>query len=165
VLGSLILAAVVGLIMQNREQSFLDPIIAGANEQKTQVLLATTIEDIISEDLPRLETTIEQAVEHDPDIHSIKIADAKGKELVSWARSDLPQAVSYWFLFESRQPLQRLGKKVSFEGDIYGTMTIEWNRTRAAVAAEKHAYLVAFAVAFIIWLTSVIGFKLGRSRG
>lgn len=164
-LGAMVLAAGSGLVLWDRERAYLEPVHSAANEQKTLTLLSATVEDIISEDLPRLETTIEEVANSNRDLQSVRVVDRDGQELVTWSRSEVPQAVKYWYVFESSYPLERFAHNISFEGDVYGTMTIEWDRTRAGMAADKHAYMMAFAAALIAFLAAVIGFRLGRSRG
>ncbi len=157
-------AAGAGLVLKQQEQGFFGAMMTSEGEQRVELLIAASVEDIISEDVPRLETILEQVMANVPDVYSIRITDEDDKVLVSQKRTDGGQSATVPPLAVGDSSMQRLVKAVRFEGDTYGRMAVEWNLSRTNAQAEKHAYMVAIAAAVVCVLFSLLGYWFGRSR-
>lgn len=164
VLLAAVAAAGGGLVLKQQEMGFLGAMFTSEAEQRVELLISASVEDIISEDVPRLETTLEQVMANVPAVHSIRITDEDDKVLVEQKRAGGNLSEAALPYVGSEFPLQKLVKAVRFEGDTYGRMTVEWNQAGASVQAEKHAYMVAFMAAIACVLFGLVGFWFGRSR-
>ena len=157
-------AAGAGLVLKQQEQGFFGAMMTSEGEQRVELLISASVEDIISEDVPRLETTLEQVMANVPAVHSIRVSDEDDKVLVEQKRSGGTLSETALFV-GSESSMQRLVKAVRFEGDTYGRMTVEWNQSGASAQVEKHAYMVAIMAAIACLLFGLVGFWFGRSRG
>jgi hypothetical protein len=164
VLLAAVAAAGAGLFLKQQEQGFFSAMMTNEGEQRIELLISASVEDIISEDVPRLETTLEQVMANVPAVHSIRITDEDDKVLVEQKRSGGAQSEAALSFVGGESSMQRLVKAVRFEGDTYGRMTVEWNQSGASAQAEKHAYMVAFMAAIACVLFGLVGFWFGRSR-
>ncbi len=164
VLLAAVAAAGGGLVLKQQEMGFVSAMMASEAEQRVELLIAASVEDIISEDVPRLETTLEQVMANVPSVHSILIIDEDDKVLVEQKRAGGNQSDAALPFAGSDSSMQRLVKAVRFEGDTYGRMTVEWNQASASAQAEKHAYMVAFMAAIACVLFGLVGYWFGRSR-
>jgi hypothetical protein len=164
ILAVVVTAVIASLVLKGQETSFLNAVTADQSEKRIELLISASTEDIISEDVPRLETTLEQVILTDPDVHSVRVADEDGKVLLSQSKSGGPQTAQILPLIEHEFPLQRFVMPVRVEGDPYGKMIVEWNPARTGVQFEKHAYFVAGAVAMVGILFGLFGYWFGRSR-
>jgi hypothetical protein len=164
----LVIAAVAatgaGLVMKNQEQGFLSRMMAAESDQRIELLISASIEDIISEDVPRLETILEQVMANDPDVYSIRISDEDDKVLVSQKKAANARSGDVLPFMNSDFPLQRMLKTVRFEGDSYGKMAVEWDTSRTGLMIEKHAYRAASTVAIVCLLFGLLGYWFGRPR-
>jgi hypothetical protein len=164
ILAVVVIAVIAALILKSQESGFLNGMMADQSEKRIELLISASTEDIISEDVPRLETTLEQVILTDPDVHSIRVTDEDGKVLLSQSKSDGPQSEQILPFIEREFPLQRFVMPVLVEGDPYGKMIVEWNPSRTGVQIERHAYFVAGAVAIVGILLGLLGYWFGRSR-
>ncbi len=164
-LAVVVVAVVAALILKGQESGFLNAMTADQSEKRIELLISASTEDIISEDVPRLETTLEQVMLTDPDVHSIRVTDEDGKVLLSQSKPVAPQTAQILPMIEQEFPLQRFVMPVRVDGDPYGRMIVEWNPSRTGVQIERHAYFVAGAMAIVGILFGLLGYKFGRSRG
>lgn len=157
-------AAGAGLLLKQQEQGYLSAMATSEGERRVEMLISASLEDIISEDVPRLETTLEQVMENVPDIYLIRISDEDDKVLVEQRKADGSRSMAAAPRVGGDSTMQRLVKAVRFEGDTYGRMTVEWDPSRASAEAEKHAYMVASMAAIVCMLFGLLGYWFGRSR-
>jgi hypothetical protein len=153
-----------GIVLNGQERNFLNTMMAAESNQRVELLISASVEDIISEDVPRLETILEQVMANDPDVYSIRVTDEDGKVLVSQKKAANAQSGEVLAFMNSDFPLQRLVKDVRFEGDSYGKMMVEWDTMRTGAMIDKHAYMAAFAVAIMCLVFGMLGHWIGRSR-
>jgi hypothetical protein len=164
ILAVVVVALTAAFILKGQESGFLNAMMADQSERRIELLISASTEDIISEDVPRLESTLEQVILTDPDVHSIRVTDEDGKVLLSQSKSDGPQPEQILPFIEREFPLQRFVLPVLVEGDPYGKMIVEWNPSRTGVQIERHAYFLAGAVAIVGILFGLLGYWFGRSR-
>lgn len=94
-----------------------------------EVLAATSVDAILSEDRPVLSTTISSLVETDPDVEAVHIYNEAGELLADWydksATGKLAEKIEF-------------SRDVILEGDSYGRFDVSWN------VARQHAELADF---------------------
>ncbi len=164
ILAVVVVAVIAALILKGQESGFLNAMMADQSERRIELLISASTEDIISEDVPSLETTLEQVILTDPDVHSIRVTDEDGKVLLSQSKAGGPQSEQILPMIEHEFPLQRFVMPVRLEGDPYGKMIVEWNPSRTGVQLERHAYFIAGAVVMVGILFGLFGYWFGRSR-
>ncbi len=160
---AVVAAGGVGVVLKQQEQRVLGAMITSEGERQLDLLIAASLDDILSEDVPRLETILELVMENIPDVYSLRITDEDDKVLVEQKRA-ANQFSAAAAGGPGVSPLQRLVKPVRFEGETYGRMTIEWNPSHARTQMERHAYMLASAAAAVCLLFGLLGFWFGRAR-
>ena len=99
------------------------------NSHKTfSMLAATSIDAVVSEDRPLLETIVARSVAFDSDIISLTINNEIGEPLVTWTRQD--EAVPETTLHFSED--------VVFEGESFGSISIDWNVATLMHGIDSH---------------------------
>lgn len=134
------IAVVVGLVsgyaIKIIEHSYLNKQVANLAEDKLEVLLSSSLDDIISEDLPRLVTTFQLLVEQDEQLSSIQVVNETGVSMFGWRRTPaLPNRSEH-----------RFSKDVVFEGELFGAIHIAWNTFNAERDIDRHGYFVFMMV-------------------
>ena len=130
---AVIVASVSGIGLRFIVQSYLTQQVAERAQDKLQVLLSSSLDDIISEDGPRLETTVQQLVQKDKQLSAIRVVNEVGKSLFAWRRTSVPPEESS----------HRFSKHVEFEGERFGTIFIEWDTVDDIREIRRYAYLIA----------------------
>ncbi len=117
------------------------------HSQKTfSMLFATSLDAVLSEDQPVLETIVAQSIELDEDIHALSVVNEFNQELAAWKSSeDIPESLQIPF-----------EQDVIFEGESFGTISIIWNASTQRKTVRAHvnkiwAYTIsAFTIIAII---------------
>lgn len=162
IVAALMAAVLMGAAVHYMASGFLTAQGVAENDRKSGLLLSASLEDILSEDRPRLETTIELFAERDPSFHSVSITDEDGGSLVSWKRSTAPQPQMFLLFFKRFYAPQRSVKPIVLEGETYGTMTLEWDRSAQGLMADTQAVKAAGLVALLCFLFGLVGYRIGR---
>ena len=120
------------------------------HSQKTfSMLFATSLDAVLSEDQPVLETIVAQSIELDPEIHALSIVNEFNQELAVWENpKEIPDALKIPF-----------EQDVVFEGESFGSISIVWDASVQRQTVRAHvnkiwAYTItAFTIiAFIVML-------------
>ncbi|HTI85499.1 MAG TPA: HAMP domain-containing sensor histidine kinase [Alphaproteobacteria bacterium] len=132
-----VLSVMVGFItasaVRNMEYRYLREAMTEDRQQKFDLLIESSLDNLIAEDVPRLQTIVMQLVAHDDTVHRVMIRNENGIPLVAWQRQGLIDD-------ESRLSFSR---QVMFHGQTFGRVAIEWNGSAADREATRHAYLLA----------------------
>ena len=75
---ALVAACGAAFALHQKEASFLSALDEAANASKSQLLLSASVEDIITEDRSRLETTVSQIQQRDAQFYGYKVTDEDG---------------------------------------------------------------------------------------
>ena len=99
------------------------------NSQKTfSMLFATSLDAVLSEDQPVLETIVAQSIELDSEIHELSIVNEYNQVLAEWGSNDR--------ISESLKiPFQQ---DVVFEGESFGTISIVWDASVQRQTVKAH---------------------------
>ena len=73
---SLVVALAAGSILRKSETEYLTILLEHENQKKFDLLLLTVLEDVISEDVPQIETAMKELIKRDGDIRSLQINNA-----------------------------------------------------------------------------------------
>ncbi len=162
-LVAIVVALSASLALRHMERAYLTAAMTMENQKKFELLLSSSLDDIISEDLPRLETTMSQIIARDPDFYSARVVNEDGAVLYAWQRPTGPAQRHFWLLFKSDDnTLQRFARDVTFAGEVFGKVVVEWDGSRMDAEVDKHAYIMAFAVVLICLLLATFGYLMVR---
>ncbi len=144
-----LLATLAGYQLRHAEQAYLLERAAEEAERKFDLIRLSSLEDIISEDLPRLETTMSQMVVRDPDLASAKIVNEDGAVLYAWQRQ-----------LKTAKSVVEISKSVTFAGENFGRMTFTWDNSRIEEETAKHAWSIAISLGIVCFILSLLIFLL-----
>jgi len=113
------------------------------NSEKTfSMLFATSLDAVLSEDQPILETIVAQSVGADKEIYSLSIVNEFKQELAGW-KSDKELDKNLKMGFQ---------KDVMLEGETFGTIAIVWDVSKQRQSVADHVRK--------IWMFTVTAFLL-----
>lgn len=147
---ALVIATVAGLALRQSERNYLNAVLTAEHEQRFDLLVYSSLDDMISEDQLRLETTFNQLIEGDPNLLWAHIVNETGVVLFSWRSQP--------------QPSQGRGKSfvkdVVFEGERFGTISAQWDLSGTDHEVNRHALLMGLAIVAVCMLLSVLVYLL-----
>ncbi|NIA68088.1 hypothetical protein HBA54_05745 [Pelagibius litoralis] len=146
---AILLGSLAGYVIRHTEQAYLTERSIEEAERKFDLVRLSSLEDILSEDLPRLETTMSQMIVRDPDLFSAEIVNEDGTVLYAWQR-DVDQS----------DELIEIAKSVTFAGENFGRMTFVWDNARLQEEIAKHTLVIAVSVGGACLLLSLLIFLL-----
>ncbi len=132
---ALTVAGVTGSIVWIAERAYLIDHLQLERERAFSLLQTSLLDDVISEDIPRIELTLRQFVARDPSAFSIDLANEAGVTL-----------------FRFRRPARRPATLVSFyepithSGERFGTLAMDWDNSEAERQILVRASTIALAV-------------------
>lgn len=162
--GLAMLAAVVAvcaaLVVRHLEREYLFSLKASESAKTFELIVSASLENIISEDLPRLETTIRQVVARDPDLFRVEITNERGIILYSWRRDSRAMHTHVFDWLEHSHRVLHFAGDVVFEGETFGKVVVEWDTTRTDLEVSRHTYLIALAVVAICALLAAFAYLI-----
>ncbi len=136
----------VGQLIRILETPYLLEQIEEQADKTATLLVFTSINDVINQDSPVLETVVNQSVSNNPNIVSLKIENAEGVPLADWHRDNQES-------FE----LLSFTKDIVYEGEKFGTLKIEWNVADTYRKIDSHVQKIRFAfLSVLLLLTGTI---------
>jgi len=145
-LATLVVTIVAGEVVRKIEGSYLENTLKTQSERIFSVLVATSLEAIISEDKPVLETIVQQLAQHDSSIAEIDITNTEGIVLVSWKKNQGDSSI----------PFQAYQKKVEFEGENFGNLLLKWDLRSFQENIESHVRTMRIITAAIVLIFTVV---------
>ncbi len=113
-------------------------------QKLVSMVSATSLDAIVSEDRPVLDTTIAQLIENDPDVRAVSIQNEYNEVLTSWKKSDENLSNS------SPQEIMQFEHDVLLEGESFGHIVIDWDVRMQYQEIREHVtniYLAAIGIA------------------
>ena len=149
--AALAIAFVSGKIVERLEKEYLTSNFQRHTEDTLELLSAASVEALIAEDQPVLETIARQATEKDDSIGSIRIENESGTVLTDVAVSGIGAAAQTTFR----------SKSVAYLGETFGTVSIVWSLDRTYAEIERHSLIIAsFVASALVVLMGTLAFGL-----
>ncbi len=126
--AALIIGFLFGELERWLETSELQQQLHEQSRQTAALLAAVSVDAMITEDQPLLETIIEQVVGSNPAIHSLAFENEDGASLARFVRDPAPDSAS----------LLTLSDDIVFKGEKFGRLIIEWDVRPAYRQIEAH---------------------------
>ncbi|MBE9118860.1 response regulator [Lusitaniella coriacea LEGE 07157] len=148
-LGVAILAVGFGAgeLVRYLETDFLFRNLDEQTDRTVSLISAISVDSVIAQDRPILETIINQAVSKDPTIIALEIDNDEGQRLAAWNSDDLPQSVL---------PIA-FTRNIVYEGEVFGRMRIELNIAEADRAINAHVNKMrVVSIGGLLLLTTIV---------
>lgn len=150
VTGCTILAvgmAAAEFVRHNENQGF-DRNFRAQTQKLVSMLSATSLDAILSEDRPVLDTTIRQLVDNDSDIEAVAIFNENDEILTQWQSPGAAEILGTPRCID-------FSHEVQFEGESFGRIAVTWNVERQQSEIHEYAkriYLYAAGISFMLAL-------------
>ncbi len=146
-LSVVVVAVVAGGMARRLEENYLSELIQRNGERATTLISATAIDAVIVEDLPVLQTIVDQSAAIDEAIAALKITNADGRILAAWTRDtekgETDTAVT--------------ANDIVLAGQRFGSVMVEWDVEAMHRDADIHVRnLIFFIVASLLVMTAVL---------
>jgi len=127
-------------------------------ERTIQFLASTSLEAVIVEDVPAIETIIEQTRGIDPLIHSMQYVNEDGKVLAnSDGGKDIHTHPTLSLSFMSDQQLLTKSHDISASGEKFGTLSVTWHTGAVSKAISSNLPMVLSMIgASLLLLTAAL---------
>ena len=145
-------AYITGEYMRTVQTRTLEDSFTRHSQKTFSMLFATSLDAVLSEDQPVLETIVAQSIELDPEIHELSIVNEFNQVLAEWGS---PDRISD----SLKIPFQQ---DVIFEGESFGTISIVWDASIQRQTVKAHvnkiwAYTItAFTIIAVIVMLVVM---------
>lgn len=117
-------------------------------QKLVSMLSATSLDAILSEDRPVLDTTIKQLVDNDPDVEAVNIFNENDEILTKWQRNEQIDP----------ELCMDFSHDVLLEGESFGRIDVTWNVQRQQDEIKAYAnkiYLYAASISLVLALIVV----------
>lgn len=145
-------ALISGPVILQNETAYLTALLKAENEKKFNLLLLSSLDDLISEDVPQLETSMTQIIARDSDIRSLRITQETGIVLFEWPKeagsgSGAPSLLTF-------------EKEIRFAGEVFGAFRVVWDTNSVTGRARQRANMIALALAGICVVLGLLVYGL-----
>ena len=153
---AIIVAFVAGALIRNAERNYLNTYITEEKKRTIDLLVSSLLDNIISEDVPRLETTMLELIRRDPGLVVTTITNESGNTLFTWKQDSVarPRAVLS-FLQPERRVLSFV-REVTFSGEAFGTLVVGWDVGGADQEINQHVYRIIWGVGGVCFIFSIL---------
>lgn len=137
---SVVVAFGAGELARHLETEYLLGKQLEMNKKLVGYLAAASLDPLITQDIPLLQTAAEQAVKIDPLITSLKIVSDEDVVLYQWVDPDISHKATHLAHEE----------KVTLEGYVFGTIEFKWNADSVHAEIARHVTLTRIGLVLIL---------------
>ena len=141
----LILGYASGELARSYEQRYLEQNLERQGQKLFSLLSGASLDAIISEDRPILDSIISQSVERVPDLHKIVVQNESGKVLSSW-QADVIE----------KNHIISSTNSVELAGEKFGSIIIEWSVAHFHSEIQSHVRDVRLFTLLMLTFMSMI---------
>ncbi|MFQ5973752.1 MAG: sensor histidine kinase [Alphaproteobacteria bacterium] len=149
-----LVAITAGFVIHESERSFLGSMIFGEKRTKFDLLISSTMDHVISEDVPQLETVLKEFIEKESSLKSIEVLSEDGATMFKWRRERT----------RAREPrpndLLSFDGNIELEGEPFGTISATWDISQASIIVGRHTLAIVLAVGGVCIVMSALGYLL-----
>ena len=150
---TVIVSVTAGFIVRSAEGEYLSSLLSVESEQKFDLLVFASTDDIVSEDIPRLRTTMDELIARDATLASARITNEDGRVLYDWYRQPTT----------TRASVVAFTRDVLVTGEKFGTFSAAWDVSDTEQRINRHGIIAAGVVALICLTLSLFVFILIRA--
>ena len=157
---AIVVALVAGATIRHVERNYLNAYTQSEKTKAFALLHSALLDDIISEDGPRIDTTMQQMIKRDGEFDSARITDEAGNILFQWTRqhdSETTDAEAHGHRVLS------FSQGIVFLGEEFGSLAAEWDVSDTETQINQHAFTIAFGVGAACFLLGLLVYLLTTS--
>ena len=142
---------VVGLVaaefVRQNEQATFEKNFREQTQKLVSMLSATSLDAVLSEDRPVLDTSIRQLVDNDPDVEAVRVFNENGEVLTEWVSES----------GVDREECIDFTQDVTFAGESFGHIEVLWNVQRQKSEIREYTSRIYFyAVGISLLLATLV---------
>jgi len=147
------IAAIVAVssayIVSHSERKYIVGLMDSEHEQKLELLVAATLDNLISEDVPQIETSMNQLIRRDNYVRWLKLENERGKTLFQYPKGDLTTAID-------NDNFRVFVKDIVLDGENFGKFTVVWDTGPIVHEGKARAFDVAVLIGAICLFLGVL---------
>jgi signal transduction histidine kinase len=160
------IALVAGSVIHRAERNYLSELVREEKVKIFELIMSSTLDDVISEDLPEIETIMRQVIEQDPELIALHIENESGSRLFQWRLPSESQRepgqmpgpnLAFWVSGDRELSLV---KPIELAGETFGHIMAVWDVSRSNREVARHTFLIVLAVGGVCGLLSILVFFL-----
>ncbi len=153
---AIIVAFVAGALIRNAERNYLNTYITEEKKKTIDFLVSSLLDNIISEDVPRLETTMLELIRRDPGLVVTTITNESGKTLFTWKQDSVARPGAVLSFLQPDRRVLTFVREVTFSGEAFGTLVVGWDVGGADQEINQHVYRIIWGVGGVCFLLSIL---------
>jgi signal transduction histidine kinase len=118
-------------------------------QSKMKVVAATTLDAIIAQDIPVIETALKGVASLSKDIYRLEMRDARNNVLFSWRQPNFSE-------HSANSQLVNLSQPIKFEGEKLGTLLAGWDASATHAEIARQIDDVRQNILFFMLITAAI---------
>lgn len=150
-LAAMLAAMTVAIIIADLSQRWFETIyleskVVERNQQATSLLSASSIEALIVEDGPVLETIVSQSVARMPHIHAAIVRNENGLILAKWRKEDHVDDIDHRTFVDD----------IHYEGESFGSLEVVWDLSQQYVEIEEHVGRTRLLISGVVFFLTIV---------
>jgi len=139
----LVVGVIAAEFVRQNEQAAFDKNFREQTQKLVSMLSATSLDAVLSEDRPVLDTSIRQLVDNDPDVEAVRVFNENGEVLTEWVNGsgvDRDQCIDFT-------------QDVTFAGESFGHIEVLWNVQRQQAEIREYTtriYVYAIGISLLL---------------
>lgn len=133
-----------GYVLRQVEHGFLLSKIEETNQRTVSLITATSLDAILTEDRPVLESIIVGVAKADKAIIAIRISNENGQPLAEWRNTTSTD----------KNPIV-ISEKIVTGDEVYGSLILEWDSQSVEQQAQSHAVKISYLYALSLIVVSL----------
>ncbi len=154
------MALVAGIVIHRTESDYLNDLVRNEKAKLFELIKSSTLDDVISEDVPQIQTTIRQVIEQDPELVSLSIENESGSAMFEWTRQQEEAKSPSLALWNSAPSLHSLTEEIGLAGETFGHITVVWDVSKSDREVARHTFLIVLSVGGLCGLLSFLVYFL-----
>ncbi len=143
---AVVMSLVAGLVIHRTESDYLNDLIREEKAKNFKLIRSSTLDDVISEDLPQIHTTIQEVIRQDPELVSLLIENEAGLPMFAWHRDESDAEGSGFKLWSGKNSHLSLSESITLAGETFGQMTVVWDVSNSGREVARHTFLIVLSV-------------------
>jgi signal transduction histidine kinase len=154
------MALVAGIVIHRTESSYLNDLVRDEKAKLFELIKSSTLDDVISEDVPQIQTTIRHVIEQDPELVSLSIENESGSAMFEWIRQQEEAKSPSLALWNSAPSRHSLTEEIGLAGETFGHITVVWDVSKSDREVARHTFLIVLSVGGLCGLLSFLVYFL-----
>ena len=154
------MALVAGFVIHRAESTYLNDLVREEKAKLFELIKSSTLDDVISEDLPQINTMLRQVIEDDPELVSLYIENEAGSAMYDWKRESKGATRRQFALWDGSATRLSLTAAIDLAGENFGRISVVWDVSKSGREVARHTFLIVLSVGGICGLLSFLVYFL-----